>query len=677
MIITQLLINNFGIYSGRHEFDLLPKTVDGVTLPVILFGGKNGAGKTTILEAIKLCLHGRQSVGSRIKKDDYEAYLRRKVHTNLDKSITHQSAQVGLRFDHVHVGIRSSYRATRSWRLEGSAVVERLAITKNDVPFTDIAEEHWDDFLRDLIPPGVADLFFFDGEQIQALADDNRDSETLKSAVRGLLNLDLVDRLQSDLSMYLKQQKKGEKSVVQTQAELILERYNSISQTLTDARQDRAQLLTKSDYLSSQLAKHRTALVSEGALFIKNRDEITARQLVVEQEIFEAQELLRLQAAQLMPFAIAPQWLKRVADRIHAEKEIEALNLSAVTRTTLISEVAAYINADGSAGQGISASARQQIADAIVAKFGRTDVESTPSDIRHQLSDADRERIFDWIRGATQVVPMVIADHTTKLLKLEEELRALSHALKQIPQDSVGNPLIEAFNAVAQELGKATEQLNGIDAEINQLENEYAAAERDRLNILQKIAELGDDDTRVDRAMKVQIILARYLEQITEQKLQQLESVLAEKFNLLIRKHMLVKEVKIDRRDFHVTLYGQNRQELPKTILSAGEKQMYATALLWALRSVSGRALPIVIDTPMGRLDSDHRRTLIERFFPLAAHQVIILSTDTEIDESTYTQLLPNISHTFILNYHEEQGSTVVTNGYFAEALLPDVGDEE
>ena len=140
---------------------------------------------------------------------------------------------------------------------------------------------------------------------------------------------------------------------------------------------------------------------------------------------------------------------------------------------------------------------------------------------------------------------------------------------------------------------------------------------------------------------------------------------------------MLVKEVKIDRRDFHVTLYGQNRQELPKTILSAGEKQMYATALLWALRSVSGRALPIVIDTPMGRLDSDHRRTLIERFFPLAAHQVIILSTDTEIDESTYTQLLPNISHTFILNYNEDQGSTVVTNGYFAEALLPDVGDEE
>ena len=511
MIITQLLINNFGIYSGRHEFDLLPKTVDGVTLPVILFGGKNGAGKTTILEAIKLCLHGRQSVGSRIKKDDYEAYLRRKVHTNVDKSVTPKSAQVGLRFDHVHVGIRSSYRATRSWRLEGDAVVERLAITKNDVPFTDIAEEHWDDFLRDLIPPGVADLFFFDGEQIQALADDNRDSETLKFAVRGLLNLDLVDRLQSDLSMYLKQQKKGEKSVVQTQAELILERYNSVSDSLSRVRQDRAQIITKTDYLSMQLAKHRTALVSEGALFIKNRDEIIARQQEVELELFEQQEVLRQQAAQLMPFAIAPQWLKRVADRILVEKEIESLNLSASIRTALITEVAKFINAGEIPLPGLPETTRKHLAEAVTSKFTRADVDGTLGDIRHQLSDADRERMFDWIRGANQVVPIVVADHTSKLLKLEEEQRALSHALKQIPQESIGNPLIEAFNSVAQELGKAAEQLKGIDEEINQLENEFAAVERERLNVLQKIAELGDDDTRVDRAMKVQIILARYL----------------------------------------------------------------------------------------------------------------------------------------------------------------------
>lgn len=93
---------------------------------------------------------------------------------------------------------------------------------------------------------------------------------------------------------------------------------------------------------------------------------------------------------------------------------------------------------------------------------------------------------------------------------------------------------------------------------------------------------------------------------------------------------------------------------------------MYATALLWALRLVSGRALPIVIDTPMGRLDSDHRRTLIDRFLPLAAHQVVILSTDTEINHDHFVQLRPAISHTYILDYNQQLGCTEVANGYFA-----------
>jgi DNA sulfur modification protein DndD len=369
--------------------------------------------------------------------------------------------------------------------------------------------------------------------------------------------------------------------------------------------------------------------------------------------------------------------MKRVAERIQLEKEIEGLRVSAEIRAKLIKEISSFItNGDMTHPTG-DQSIRKHIADSVLSHFGAQQDSSVENEIRHQLSDADRETMLDWIRSATQVIPITVTENTTKLLKLEEELRSLNHALKQIPTDSVGNPLIEAFNEVAQELGKLTGQLNAVDIEINQLENDFAAVERERLTILQKIAELGDDDTRVDRAMKVQVILARYLEQITEQKLHQLEVVLAEKFNLLIRKHMLVKEVKIDRRDFQVTLYGQNRQELPKSILSAGEKQMYATALLWALRAVSGRALPIVIDTPMGRLDSDHRRTLIERFFPLAAHQVIILSTDTEIDETTYQQLLPTVSHTFVLNYNEERGATDVSQGYFANVLLPDIGDEE
>ena len=104
---------------------------------------------------------------------------------------------------------------------------------------------------------------------------------------------------------------------------------------------------------------------------------------------------------------------------------------------------------------------------------------------------------------------------------------------------------------------------------------------------------------------------------------------------------------------------------MPKKELSAGEKQMYAISILWALADVSGRPLPIVIDTPLGRLDADHRSHLIEQYFPHASHQVIILSTDTEIDEEYFSELQPAMSHAIRLDYNHEEVRTEVGDGYF------------
>jgi DNA sulfur modification protein DndD len=666
MIITQLVINNFGIYRGRHEFDLKPKEVSGQVLPVVLFGGKNGSGKTTVLEAIRLCLHGRLSLGGRVRKEEYDQYLKRKIHQHPTVA-SNLNAQVGLQFEHVHAGIQSIYKATRSWRTDGAAINERIAITKDGMPFYDVMEEHWDDFLRDLIPPGVADLFFFDGEKIQALADDNRDSETLKSAVRGLLNLDLIDRLQADLSHYLRQQKKGEKSISLAQSEHIQTQYDDLIEQLAELRQDRAQLLTKHDYLSNQLERYRTSLVSEGALFIRNRDEIEKRLGTLTEEINHLRDTLRTSVAGLVPFAIAPQWVNRVGERLRAERMIEQQGIRHEVQNRLVQDVLSLLKRPETMKDAKLTKAHlSKLEDIIVKNFGSNDDVNVFNEIRHPLSETDRESLLGWIYDIQHGVPMVLIETSKKLINLEEEERRLVQMLKQIPADQIGDPLIEGFNHSAQELGKVNSEMGLLDERIRLKENELAQCERERLATLQKIAEIGDDDMRIDRALKVQLILAKYLERITDQKLKQLEFALAEKFNLLIRKHMLIREVKVDRDNFVVTLYGPNRVELPKTILSAGEKQMYATALLWALRLISGRALPIVIDTPMGRLDSDHRTTLLDKFLPLAAHQVVILSTDTEINNESFVRLKPAISHTYVLNYNQEQGCTEVSNGYFA-----------
>ncbi len=129
MILTRLTITNIGVFRGRHEFALHPISADRTSRPVILFGGKNGAGKTTILEAIRLCLYGRGALGNRVRQTDYDTYIRQRMHRNSAQKMALSTASVGLLFDHVHAGVRSTYDAVRSWRAEDNGVQEAITIT--------------------------------------------------------------------------------------------------------------------------------------------------------------------------------------------------------------------------------------------------------------------------------------------------------------------------------------------------------------------------------------------------------------------------------------------------------------------------------------------------------------------------------------------------------------------
>ena len=102
---------------------------------------------------------------------------------------------------------------------------------------------------------------------------------------------------------------------------------------------------------------------------------------------------------------------------------------------------------------------------------------------------------------------------------------------------------------------------------------------------------------------------------------------------------------------------------------SAGEKQIYAIALLWALARTSARPLPMIIDTPLARLDADHRTNLIRSYFPHASHQVVLLSTDKELDHRLATAIRSSVSHSYRLDYDVSRRRTVVTPGYFEDLV--------
>ena len=159
--------------------------------------------------------------------------------------------------------------------------------------------------------------------------------------------------------------------------------------------------------------------------------------------------------------------------------------------------------------------------------------------------------------------------------------------------------------------------------------------------------------------------MCEYEEEITKVKIASLELAVAECFNSIIRKSNFAKRVSVDPETFETNLYDRHDNLIPRSDLSSGEKQIFAIAMLWGLAKTSGRPLPVVIDTPLGRLDSEHRKNLINNYFPEAAHQVIMLSTDTEVDQVLYKDLEPHLSHCFHLIYDADTGRTRAENNYF------------
>ena len=162
-------------------------------------------------------------------------------------------------------------------------------------------------------------------------------------------------------------------------------------------------------------------------------------------------------------------------------------------------------------------------------------------------------------------------------------------------------------------------------------------------------------------------IIDAYTVELQKRKTDTLGRTITECYKKLANKKNLIQEIVMDPETLNMRYLDENRHEVLKESLSAGEKQLMVIAILWALALCSKKKLPVIIDTPLSRLDSQHRSSIISTYFPNASDQTIILSTDTEIDYNYYEMMKDSVGDEFILVYSEETKSTTVKKGYFQE----------
>ena len=192
-----------------------------------------------------------------------------------------------------------------------------------------------------------------------------------------------------------------------------------------------------------------------------------------------------------------------------------------------------------------------------------------------------------------------------------------------------------------------------------------------RIRLIKGMAEeenANDDNMRIIKyaAMSIET-LTEFKKRIQLEKIERLSQIATECFQTLVEKNSLARRIDINAETLDVTIIDVDGNELLKSQLSAGEQQMFAVAIVWALALSSGYKAPVIVDTPMARLDSSHRINFVTKYLPAASSQVMVLSTDEEIYGRYLDMVRDYVVDYYTLLYREEEQCTSIVKGYFEE----------
>ncbi|ABC33659.1 ATPase involved in DNA repair [Hahella chejuensis KCTC 2396] len=660
MILKSLYLQNFGVFQGSFDdnhVDLEPRVKYNRKRPIILFGGLNGAGKTTTLTAIRLALYGKQSLGRSVSVQIYHQFLVDAIHKPKGKVLAPNTAGIKLDFNFGRQGEVIDYTVERVWTVRGKSVFENVEIYQNDEHLKSLTDHQKQAFLNELIPIGVADLFFFDGEKIADLAEDNNNS-ALADAINRLLGLDIIDRLKADLGVYLRDRKRDKlPSAIQKEMEALENSYKSLYSKYQSQLADIEALRIESTELETTKERLNQIINDLGGAWASNRQEAETKEKMLRAKRNELQVQIRNLIADAAPLALATNQIAALLKQLTDEQQSKRqLVLQVELRKQLNKIQSALIK---SLGKEHKKAIETSIEESLPAAT------SIDTNIIHDISDSEFNRLNHLI---TKVVP----EQQAKVKALSSELEEVEEELAHVGLNISRAPDERRISNFVSELGEIENSLGQRQVEIKQRTEAAKATLREAMDSLRKLREKEKEfgnvtnlDQAVTLADRTRGLLESFSSKSRETRINTLEQEFIKSFAKLARKDDLMITAKIDPETFSVSLIDGTGHIIDKKKLSAGEKQIYAIAMLEALGRTSGRNLPIIIDTPLGRLDSHHRENLVKNYFPTASHQVLILSTDTEVDEDFYKELSPEISHAFEVAYDPEAGSSVYYEGYF------------
>ena len=664
MLIQRIKISNYKTYLSL-DLDL---TVDD-DRPIILIGGANGGGKTTLFEAISGALYGLKIEN----KEHFMELLNQGALNTVKPEISLQVTFVGK-----VLGQQQKYILKRVYQLNPQGKpLESVSLNMNGnmyvygtmtTPKDRVkAEQEINKIIKANLPQELSQYFLFDAMQSSELLKKNVFAQTIRDNFENVLGF----------KKYLQLKRAAEKlqqewAQQRLEAEKEAQEYNELCAQKDKLTADLNTCIAEQDakykYLASVEVEYKRAKdgAQEASALNKKIQELAGKiDDIVKRAATYAEDLKafvdNIEIDLFLP-KLASNLAQEINNILHIKEQLQKENTGAYPLETLkdvTNKIITYLKDLSLCSESVD---EEQVVSHIVAIQNSTNKE----DPFGYLDEAEVTALTNLVKrtGSNQFIAL---DRQRQELEIQlstlDNLRSQKQTLEQT-QAGGNEYLIQNYEASQNQIEKLKGQEATLKADIQRLEKRIHQFD---VQIQQ------EPDIKFDTLVKLKPLFEKIADSLLKKKKAQIESEMQQQLNKLLvsyKGHVAKVELSDSIEQFNIKLYHTAGNEISLNQLNAASKQIFIQVLLKVLRNLGDYNPPVMIDTVMGVLDNESRDALMEEYFPQLAEQTILLCTTSEIrTDSDYIKLEPFISKTYTLHRNVEAQNTTVEDGYFGLTL--------
>jgi len=660
MYFKSLTINNLFSYHGPCPFDLTPP--DDSERNIVIIQGRNGDGKTSFLNSIKILFAG-------VNEDIRRTVQRKRIPNRRQYVCGIENEWWGILNQQARLtgGSVLSCGVQATWESDdGEVSAERkwlIDYEKNDyqeevivsTPFLGVlTEKDAEDYLERCLPRSYIPFFFFDGEEVQSLAEAN-DNEVI-AKMEQLLNIRPLENIQERLKELTSDWRRNamsteERRELTRQENLRRSKESDLAIIAQQKLLYQTEIGEVEDHLN-KIARHlkilRGSPDQESEINIKAQ--IKLKEELRQQHMAEIGEAFQRDAFLRVTPGLVEKALKttEILSKQEQGTQLEMLN-------SLKQELPEIFTRPPYPSPRLESQQVEFYQKRIIRALEYFDIPENNGAVFN--IDGNRVRLLSGLLSSYQGLHKP-HQNLQKILKnayeLAQEITRLEHQLKDAGDMSNKQRAEHARLSNEEESYKDNlltlkdklrdheKQQLAIGIELTKIEKEISRLEN-------TVRQADDSERQLKFAERLRSALNEVKERLKRQKRAELEESYNRHLRQLLDSNSLIAQVKINEH-FEITYLDAQQNKIGMSTVSAGMKQLSATALLWGLKEISARELPLIIDTPMGRIDRQHQDNLLLKYYPKIGRQVILLPTDSELDDRKRALLKPYIYKEFHLS---------------------------